>query len=81
VFHYKVPILAPYHWQGADALPPGRHSIAFVYTDDGPGIAKDGSGVLTVDGKVVASWNQANSASFLPVADETFDVVVDTRSA
>ncbi len=52
----------------------------FDYTYDGPGIAKGGTGVLKVDGKVVATGKQANSISFLQVADETFDVGVDTRT-
>jgi len=52
----------------------------FDYTYDGPGIAKGGSGVLKVDGKVVATGKQPNSIAFLQVADETFDVGVDTRT-
>jgi hypothetical protein len=55
-------------------------SIGFDYTYDGPGIAKGGSGELKVDGKVVATGKQANSISFLQVADETFDVGLDTRT-
>jgi hypothetical protein len=52
----------------------------FDYTCDGPGIAKGGTGVLKVDGKVVDTQKQANSIAFLQVADETFDVGVDTRT-
>ena len=52
----------------------------FDYTYDGPGIAKGGCGELKVDGKVVATGKQANSIAFLQVADETFDVGVDTRT-
>ena len=52
----------------------------FDYTYDGPGIAKGGTGVLKVDGKVVATQKQPNSIAFLQVADETFDVGVDTRT-
>ena len=80
VFHYNMLILAQYHWEGPDALTPGKHTIDFDYTYDGPGIAKGGSGVLKVDGKVVATGKQANSIAFLQVADETFDVGVDTRT-
>ncbi len=80
VFNYNMLILAQYRWQGQDALTPGKHRIEFDYTYDGPGIAKGGSGVLKVDGKVVATGKQANSISFLQVADETFDVGVDTRT-
>jgi arylsulfatase len=80
VFHYNMLILAQYHWEGADVLAPGKHVIEFDYTYDGPGIAKGGSGVLKVDGKTVATGKQANSIAFLQVADETFDVGVDTRT-
>ena len=80
VFHYNMLILAQYHWEGSDVLAPGKHTIGFDYTYDGPGIAKGGSGVLKVDGKVVATEKQANSISFLQVADETFDVGLDTRT-
>ena len=80
VFNYNMLILAQYQWVGQEALTPGKHSIVFEYTYDGPGIAKGGSGVLKVDGKVVATGKQANSISFLQVADETFDVGIDLRS-
>jgi arylsulfatase len=80
VFNYNMLILAQYRWEGPDALTPGKHTIGFDYTYDGPGIAKGGSGVLKVDGKVVATGKQANSIAFLQVADETFDVGVDTRT-
>lgn len=80
VFNYNMLILAQYRWEGSDVLAPGRHTIAFEYTYDGPGIAKGGSGVLKVDDKVVATGKQANSISFLQIADETFDVGLDTRT-
>ncbi len=80
VFNYNMLILAQYQWVGQEALTPGKHNIVFEYTYDGPGIAKGGSGVLKVDGKVVATGKQANSISFLQVADETFDIGIDTRS-
>jgi arylsulfatase len=80
VFDYNMLILAQYRWEGPDALTPGKHTLVFDYTYDGPGIAKGGSGELKVDGKVVATGKQANSIAFLQVADETFDVGVDTRT-
>jgi arylsulfatase A-like enzyme len=80
VFDYNMLILAQYRWEGTDVLTPGKHTIGFDYTYDGPGIAKGGSGVLKVDGKVVATGKQANSIAFLQVADETFDVGIDTRT-
>src|SRR6266853_2571216 len=80
VFDYNMLLLAQYRWEGPDVLTPGKHTIPFDYTYDGPGIAKGGSGELKVDGKVVATGKQANSIAFLQVADETFDVGVDTRT-
>jgi arylsulfatase len=80
VFDYNMLILAQYRWEGTDVLTPGKHTIVFEYTYDGPGIAKGGSGVLKVDDKVVATGKQANSISFLQVADETFDVGIDLRT-
>jgi arylsulfatase A-like enzyme len=80
VFHYNMLVLAQYHWEGPDALGPGKHTIVFDYTYDGPGFGKGGSGVLKVDGKAVATEKQANSITFLQVADETFDVGLDTRT-
>jgi len=80
IFDYNMLILAHYRWVGTDALTPGKHRIVFDYTYDGPGLAKGGSGVLKVDGKVVATGKQANSITFLQVSDETFDVGVDLRT-
>jgi hypothetical protein len=51
------------------------------YTYDGPGAAKGGSGELKVDGQAVATGKQANSIAFQQVANETFDIGVDTRTA
>jgi len=74
-------ILAQYRWAGKEPLTAGKHTIAYDYTYDGPGIAKGGTGVLKVDGQVVDSHKQPNSIAFLQVADETFDVGLDTRTS
>jgi arylsulfatase len=80
VFNYNMLALAQYRWEGQKALTPGKHTIVFDFKYDGPGVAKGGSGVLKVDGAVVATQKQPNSIAFLQVADETFDVGVDTRT-
>src|SRR4249920_1566375 len=80
VFDYNMLILAQYRWEGQQQLSAGRHTIVFDFTYDGPGIAKGGTGVLKVDGQVVATQKQPNSIAFLNVADETFDVGMDTRT-
>ena len=79
VFLYNMLILAQYRWEGPQ-LSAGKHTIVFDYTYDGPGPAKGGTGVLTVDGKLVDQHKQPNSIAFLQVSDETFDVGVDTRT-
>ena len=65
VFNYNMLILAQYQWIGKEVLAPGKHSIVFEYTYDGPGIAKGGSGELKVDGKVVAT-GQAGQLDRIP---------------
>jgi arylsulfatase len=80
VFDYNMLILAQYRWAGQQPLSAGKHTIVFDYTYDGPGIAKGGTGVLKVDGQVVATQKQPNSIAFLQVSDETFDIGVDTRT-
>jgi hypothetical protein len=56
-------------------------TLVFDYTYDGPGIAKGGTGVLKVDGKVADTQKQANSIAFVQVTDESFGVGVDTRTS
>lgn len=80
VFDYNMLTLAQYRWASPDVLTAGKHTIVYDYTYDGPGIAKGGTGVLSVDGKVVDKHTQPNSVAFLEVSDETFDVGVDTRT-
>jgi arylsulfatase A-like enzyme len=66
-------------WLG-DSLKPGKHTIVFDFTYDGPGIAKGGTGVLKVDGRELATEKLEHTIPFLLPADETFDVGVDTRT-
>jgi arylsulfatase A-like enzyme len=80
VFNYNMLILAQYRWEGQQPLSAGKHTIVFDFTYDGPGIAKGGTGILKVDGVSVATLTIPNTIAFLTVADETFDVGVDTRT-
>jgi arylsulfatase A-like enzyme len=80
VFDYNFLILAEFRWEGQQPLAPGRHTVEFDFTYDGPGIAKGGTGVLTVDGQEVTRHTIPHSIAFLMVADETFDVGMDTRT-
>jgi hypothetical protein len=80
VFTYNFLILARFRWEGKQALTPGKHTIEFDFTYDGPGIGKGGTGVLKVDGKEAASHKIPHTIPFLTVGDETFDVGADTRT-
>ena len=52
----------------------------FDFKYDGPGFGKGGTGVLSVDGKEVASKTMPYTIPFLISLDESFDVGVDTRT-
>ena len=80
VFTYNFLDLERFHWEAQDALAPGKHTISFDFTYDGPGIAKGGSGVLKVDGKEAQTKTIPHTVAFLMPADETFDIGVDTRT-
>jgi arylsulfatase len=88
VFTYNLLDLKRTRWEGGvgshdlmgDSLSEGKHTIVFDFTYDGPGIAKGGSGVLKVDGKVLATEKLEHTIPFLIPADETFDVGVDLRT-
>jgi arylsulfatase len=81
VFSYNLLAVEHFRWEGADALTPGKHSIVFDFQYDGPGLAKGGTGVLSVDGKQVANQTIPNTIPVLATIDETFDVGVDTRTS
>jgi arylsulfatase len=88
VFVYNLLDLKRTRWEGGvggadwlgDSLKPGKHTIEFDFTYDGPGIAKGGSGVLKVDGRVLATEKVEHTIPFLLPADETFDVGIDLRT-
>jgi arylsulfatase len=80
VFTYNFLDLARFRWEDRQALTPGKHTIEFDFTYDGPGVGKGGSGVLKVDGKEVAAHKIPHTIPFLTVGDETFDIGADTRT-
>jgi arylsulfatase A-like enzyme len=80
VFTYNLVNLQRFRWEGAAALAPGKHTIVFDFKYDGPGPGKGGTGVLSVDGKQVATQTIPHTIPFLMSIDETFDVCVDTRT-
>lgn len=80
VFTYNLLGLERFRWEGKDALAPGKHTIVFDFKYDGPGMAKGGTGVLSVDGKEVDRKMVPHTIPALMTIDESFDVGVDTRT-
>jgi arylsulfatase A-like enzyme len=80
VFTYNFVDLVRFRWEGQQALTPGKHTIVFDFTYDGPGFGKSGTGVLKVDGSDAANKKIPHTIPFFMALDETFDVGVDTRS-
>jgi arylsulfatase A-like enzyme len=80
VFTYNMLALERFRWEGAEALAAGKHTLVFDFKYDGPGMAKGGTGVLTVDGKEVANQKVPHTVPAVLTIDETFDVGSDTRT-
>ena len=79
VFTYVQLTSERFRWEGPAALTPGKHTIVFDFKYDGPGVAKGGTGVLSVDGKEVDSKTMPATVPFIFSLSESFDVGVDTR--
>jgi len=69
VFTYNLLNLQRTRWEGAEALAPGKHTIAYDFRYDGlgeatlaynnmSGVGRGGTGTLKVDGKVVSIQKQ-----------------------
>ena len=70
VFTYNLLALERFRWEGKDALAAGKHTIVFDFKYDGPGLAKGGTGVLSVDGKEVAKKTIPHTIPALLTIDE-----------
>ncbi|PYX04564.1 MAG: arylsulfatase, partial [Acidobacteria bacterium] len=90
VFCYNFLDLERFRWEGGlglardilgSALKPGNHTLVFDFKYDGPGPAKGGTGVFTVDGKELAKKTIKHTIPLMMTIDETFDIGVDTRTA
>lgn len=68
-------------WEGKEALPPGKHKVAFDFKYDGGGLGKGGAGVLSVDGREVANHRIERTLPIIFQWDETFDVGIDTGTS
>lgn len=89
VFLWNLVDLKRIRWEGPDALTPGKHILEFDFTYDGlgmetmafgqmGGIGQGGTGVLKVDGKVVATEKMPHTIPFILEWDENLDVGSDT---
>ncbi|KGJ68200.1 putative Arylsulfatase [Bradyrhizobium diazoefficiens SEMIA 5080] len=79
VFLYNLLDLKRTTWEGPE-LGAGKHTIAFDFKPDEPGLGKGGTGVLSVDGKEVARNSLEHTIPVTFPEDETFDVGRDTRT-
>jgi arylsulfatase len=89
VFLWNLVDLERIKWEGAAALPPGRHTIEFDFEYDGlgigtlafnnmSGIGRPGTGTLKVNGKVVDTKKMPKTIPLILQWDESFDVGSDT---
>src|SRR4030095_9358689 len=81
IFTYNFLALERFRWESTAALTPGKHTIVFDFKYDGPGMAKPGTGTLSVDGKEVAKKAIPHTVPAIWTIDESFDVGVDTRTS
>jgi arylsulfatase len=89
VFLWNLVDLKRVRWEGPEALTPGKHTVEFSFKYEGlgmgtlafdspSGVGRGGTGVLKVDGKVVASQSMEHTLPFILQWDENFDVGPDT---
>jgi hypothetical protein len=89
VFLWNLVDLERLKWEGAEALPPGRHTIEFDFRYEGlgagtlafnnfSGIGRPGTGTLKVNGKVVDTKPMPRTLPMILQWDESFDVGSDT---
>src|SRR5262249_20394462 len=76
---YNMLAVERFRWEGTEPLAAGKHTIVFDKYD-GPGMAKGGTGVLTVDGKQAATKTIPRTIPALLTIDETLDIGSDTRT-
>lgn len=79
VFIYNLLDLKRYTWSGS-SLSEGKHTIVFDFKSDSLKLGSGGTGVLSVDGKEVATNYMEHCTPITFPEDESFDVGDDTRS-
>jgi arylsulfatase len=88
VFVYNLLNLKRSRWEGGvgaedwlgRSLNPGKHTLVFDFKYDGPGLGRGGTGVLSVDGRVLARQKMEHTIPFLMALDESLDIGMDTRT-
>jgi arylsulfatase A-like enzyme len=89
VFNWNMVGVKNIKWEAPEALTPGKHTLEFDFKYDGLGIAtlafnnlsgigRSGTGVLSVDGKQVASQKMERTIPLILAWDENLDVGSDT---
>jgi arylsulfatase len=89
VFLWNLVDLKRVKWEGSAPLAPGKHVLEFDFKYDGLGMAtleyanmsgvgRGGTGMLKVDGQVVATQKMEHTIPFLLQLDESLDVGSDT---
>ncbi len=89
VFLWNLVGLRRIRWEGPEVLSPGKHMLEFDFKYDGlgistlvfgniSGIGRSGTGMLKVDGKVVASQKMERTIPLILQWDENLDVGADT---
>ncbi len=89
VFLWNLINLNRIKWAGPDALAPGKHKLEFEFKYSGlgvgtlafnnmSGLGRPGTGVLKVDGKVVATEAMPHTLPMILQWDESFDIGSDT---
>ena len=79
VFLYNLLDLKRTTWEGPE-INAGKHTLAFDFEFDGPGLGKGGMSVLSVDVKEVARNSMEHTTPITFPEDEDFDVGQDTRT-
>jgi arylsulfatase len=92
MFVWNLLGLKKVHWESAQALAPGKHTLEFDFVYDGlgmgtllynsfAGIGQGGTGVLKVDGTVVATQKMEHTIPYLLPIDESLDIGSDTLTS
>ncbi len=89
VFLWNLIDLKRIKWEAPEALAPGKHTVEFNFKYDGlgvgtlafnnmSGLGRPGTGMLKVDGKVVATETMPHTLPMILQWDESFDIGSDT---